>query len=630
MQPIIWGTGGHIDHGKTALIKALTGTDTDRLDEEKARGLTIDIGFAFLTDEISFIDVPGHEKFVKNMVTGVSTIDAGLLVIAADDGVMPQTKEHLAIMSLLGIPAGCIVISKIDLMDDEWIDLVEETVREQTAETFLETAPVVRTSTETGEGIDKLRSTLLELSAKLPRRLDRGIPRLPVDRDFSVKGFGTVVTGSVVSGSFHTGDSVEILPEKKLAKIRGIQTHGHDVQSIGMSERAALNLSNIDKKDIDRGMEITREGWLNVSRLLYASVRLLKSVERPLKPDQRVRLHLGTTEILARTTVLSGQNISPGEQGFVKLRLEEPATVAFHDRFIIRFYSPMFTIGGGQILSAKNMDMFSKNQLLEFLDDLHSPELDTAIKTIIRINGPGFLSKDELSKELFFSDEQLTGPLEKLISDGELEQWHLDDFKKFANPAAVETLKEKLLHLVSEYHEDHPKEPGYARSQLLQEISMPADTVGVVLDALIKEGVLKEEGPFIKKPNYQIRLTETEEATKEKIFALIEEAGLQPPSFKDLIDELDLPEPELRQYLKLLSYENRIERISGELYLATDLKTVLKEKLSDYFTKQDTLSVGDFKTLIGGSRKYAIPLLEYADAMGWTVREGEGRKQGYL
>ncbi len=630
MQPIIWGTAGHIDHGKTALIKALTGTDTDRLQEEQERGVTIDIGFAFLTDDISFIDVPGHEKFVKNMVTGVSTIDAGLLVVAADDGVMPQTREHLGIMQLLQVPAGCIVISKVDLVDEDWLDLVEDTVREQVAGTFLENAPVIRTSAETGQGIDQVTTAILDLSEKLPRRLDRGIPRLPVDRVFSVKGFGTVVTGSVISGTFRTGDTVELTPNRRLTKIRGIQTHGRNVEAVGMSERAALNLSDVGKEEIERGIQLSIQGWLSVTDAFYATIEMLDTAERPLEHNQRIRLHLGTTEILARCSILAGDSIHPGKTGLVKFRLEEPTVVAFNDGFILRFYSPMFTIGGGRVLYPQSLRHLPKQELLDILEILALTELQAAVNAVTRIHKSRLLSITDLSRELFLAEDHLLGPVETLVEQGFLTEYLMEGDRKYAGAEAMQSLETQAVERLARYHTSHPREPGYPRSQLVQDLAAPEETTEIILEKLLKEEKLTEEGPLLKLPSHEIQLTPEEQQTKEHIRKFILDAGLRPPTFRDVQDGLDLPENELGQYLKILQYEGEIERITSELYLHTDVKSVLKDKLHQYFTNQDTLSVGDFKQMIGGSRKYAIPLLEYTDAAGWTIREGEVRKRRNL
>lgn len=630
MQPVIWGTAGHIDHGKTALMEALTGTNTDRLTEEQERGLTIDIGFAFLTDEISFIDVPGHEKFVKNMVAGVSTIDAGLMVVAADDGVMPQTVEHLGILELLNIPIGCVALTKIDLVDPDWLDLVEETIRESLEDTFLEGAKIIKTSAETGEGIDELKAHILELSQTIPRRLDRGIPRLPVDRSFSIKGHGTVVTGSILSGKFHPGDTVELMPGRVPTKIRGIQSHGSDVDSVEIGDRAALNLSNIAVDEIQRGDQLTVPGMLHKAEEVYASVTILEEPGLGLEQNQRVRLHLGTAEILARCTVLTGQNLTPGSAGLVKFRLEEPAVVAFADRFIIRFYSPMRTIGGGKLLLNRSLPALKKTLLLEYLNSLDSPDLPAQILTLSRVHGDQLLTAGDFSRELFYSAELLAESLKNLVTQGELHSVSMDGKTRYIHQNSFDAHKNRLVEHLEAYHRSHPKEPGASRSQLLQESSLPEETFELVIRELVASENIAEDGGLIRLPSHTIQLSETEQETLDRLENQFLEAGFQPPTVKELQDEYAISDAMLRQFLKILQYQNTIERVSGDLFIHANIKESLKATLKRYFQSNDDLAIGQFKDLIGGSRKYAIPLIEFADQEGWTIRQGETRTEGIL
>jgi len=625
MKPITWGTAGHIDHGKTALVEALTGTNTDRLEEEQRRGVTIDIGFAFLSDSISFIDVPGHEKFVKNMVTGVSTIDAGLLVVAADDGVMPQTREHLDILRLLEINAGCIALTKIDLVDEDWLDLVDETVRETVEGTFLESAPIIRCSANTKEGIDKLRQTIEEISSTIPHRLDRRIPRLPVDRVFSIKGFGTVVTGTVLSGGFKFGDSVELLPSRKNVKIRGIQTHGHNTEIVGISERAALNLSNISVDEIDRGDQVTTTGMLSVTEEVYASVRMLPNIDQPLKNNQRVRIHLGTTELLARCTILGNNQITAGAEGFIKLRFEEPAIVGFVDRYIMRFYSPMHTIGGGKVLYSESLQPYEKAEVIDFLRHLKSPELTEVITTLSRIQSPALLSLDDFVKTIFFSKELLRKPITSLEENGVMFKVTSEGEEQFILTEEWNHLVEQFLAALTNFHTQNPKEPGISRKQLHQRLNIPDDTFDAILEQLTSVDQIVEDASLLKSPDHNIQLTDEEVNQKNALEQAIREAKFEPPSLNDLEEELDFSRQSLQAYLKILLYENMVVRVGGELYLHHTVRDELQQLLKGHFESSDTLSVSDFKSLTGSSRKYVIPLLEYSDQQGWTIREGEVR-----
>ena len=348
---IVIGTAGHIDHGKTALVKALTGTDTDCLAEEKARGMTIDLGFAYLDQSITIIDVPGHEKFIRNMVAGVSTIHIALLVIAADDGIMPQTKEHLHILKLLGVTQGIIALTKTDLADDnDWIDLVELEIQDLVANSFLKDSPLIRTSVETGEGIDALKEAILSQSKDMETELDRGFFHLPVDRVFSKTGFGSVVTGTVLSGKLKTGKELEIIPGNQKAKVRGMQTHGSETLSVKMGDRAAINLAGTDLDDLFRGTIIAEPNWVNSTEKLIARVTMIEDTRWKLKNHQRVHIHIGTAEMVARAVMQDP--LEAGHSGNVLFLLERPAAALMNERFIIRSFSPMETIGGCVVLDS--------------------------------------------------------------------------------------------------------------------------------------------------------------------------------------------------------------------------------------------------------------------------------------
>ncbi|MEO2044604.1 MAG: selenocysteine-specific translation elongation factor, partial [Nitrospinaceae bacterium] len=350
MKQTVIGLSGHIDHGKTALVKALTGVNTDSLTEEQKRGMTIDIGFAFLNENITLIDVPGHEKFVKNMMAGVSAVDVALLVVAADDGVMPQTREHFEILNLLDIPLGIVAINKIDLADKDWLELVELDIGELLQGSFMEDAPILKVSAETGDGVDQLKTTLLDLCKKVPDKQDRGIFRLHVDRVFSMKGYGTVVTGTVNSGSLKIGDTVELLPGSVKSKVRGLQSHGEEVQQVETGDRAAINLQGVEIKQIERGSQIAEIGYLQSLNQMGVTLLLLDSAQKPITQNQRIRIHLGTQEVMARVALADGKTLQPGDDCPALLRLEQPMVAARGDKFIIRSFSPVITIGGGEVM----------------------------------------------------------------------------------------------------------------------------------------------------------------------------------------------------------------------------------------------------------------------------------------
>ena len=361
MQSLIIGTAGHIDHGKSALVKALTGTDPDRLAEEHLRGMTIDIGFAFLNENIAFIDVPGHERFIKNMVTGASTIDVAMLVIAADDGIMPQTREHFEILKLLGIRHGIVVVNKIDLVQPDWLEMVVEDIRQLVEGSFLENAPLFKTSTVSGAGIAELRRFLIELPNQIPEVHSTGLFRLPVDRVFSIKGFGTVVTGTVLSGEIKVGEEIEIMPSGKRAKIRSVQSHNQPLDSVARGQRAALNLVGISKEQIERGMIIAPPGAFVKTNLLTVYIESLPSAP-PIEYNDQLRLHLGTGEYIVRIRLIGRDRLFPGKQGVAQIVLDQPISAGFRDHFILRSYSPLVTIGGGIVLENSPEPLRKKNK----------------------------------------------------------------------------------------------------------------------------------------------------------------------------------------------------------------------------------------------------------------------------
>ena len=445
MSHIVIGTAGHIDHGKTALVKALTGTDTDRLPEEKSRGVTIDIGFAFLGDDITIIDVPGHERFIKNMVTGISSISYVILVIAADDGVMPQTREHLDILNILGVKEGCVVLNKTDLVKPDWLDLVETDIKTLLKGTFLEKAMILRASSVTGDGIEDIKKHLKNIIAVIKDKTDKGYFRLPIDRAFSVKGFGTVVTGTVISGSVKKGDLLDALPGGVEVKVRGIQKHNLDAESAEIGERAALNLSGVNLTEVGRGHHLSERGYLHSTSLLEARIELLQNAPKKLSNRNRVRLHLGTGEVMGRVSILGGKDIEPGESGLVQIFLEKESAVAVGDKFIMRRYSPSLTIGGGIVLQISNKrykrsDKYIQDILSQLTegDNLKSAEL---IAKECRQNG---ITAKELGIKLGVSSTLGSRLLKDLSKSGILLVLEGESKERYYSPGVIDELKDNL------------------------------------------------------------------------------------------------------------------------------------------------------------------------------------------
>ncbi|MBL7052823.1 MAG: selenocysteine-specific translation elongation factor, partial [Candidatus Marinimicrobia bacterium] len=442
MTHLVIGTAGHIDHGKSSLVKALTGTDPDRFAEEKQRGLTIDIGFAFLGDSITFIDVPGHEKFIKNMVSGVAGIDAVMLVIAADDGIMLQTKEHLDILNLLHIKQGFVALTKIDLVEKDWLELVNLEIEEFLQGTFLENAPIFNVSSTKSDGIDKLSDYLKTLSAN--QKKDSGVLRMPIDRSFSIEGFGTVVTGTVMSGNLKSQDSVEILPLGKRVKVRGIQSHGKMISSAKIGDRVALNLQNISKDEPGRGQVICQCGFFEATDRFYAEIKLLKHIEKSIKNNERLRIHLGTTEYLGRITTEKNQPIQPGESRLCYIRLESKGMVFHGQPMVIRRYSPPRTIAGGVVLTYEKIPhSMKKNQWFQELQFLAKDDLDEKLNGVFL--GKHFLTRAEIFQKLSQRNPEIQKAIDYKIKSEKLIEIQVSGGRFVAQAENLKILKNQLV-----------------------------------------------------------------------------------------------------------------------------------------------------------------------------------------
>ncbi|TFB11087.1 selenocysteine-specific translation elongation factor [Candidatus Marinimicrobia bacterium MT.SAG.2] len=619
MSHVVIGTAGHIDHGKTALVKALTGKDTDSLPEEKSRGVTIDIGFAFLGDNATIIDVPGHERFIKNMVTGVSTISYVMLVIAADDGVMPQTREHLDILSLLGVEDGMIVINKIDLVEESWLDMVIEDVKKLTKGTFLENASIFKASAIKGDGIEKIKETLIAVIADRKEKVDKGYFRLPVDRSFSVKGFGTVVTGTVVSGSVQKGDSVEILPGGIEAKIRGIQQHNEETAGAKLGERAALNLSGVSTEDVIRGSHIAAKNYLNSTMIFEANLNLLGTAPKPLSSRTRVRLHLGTGEVMGRISLLGSAEIEPGGNGFVQVFLEKEVPVAVKDKFIIRRYSPPLTIGGGVVLKLSKSRYKPKDrEIYELLKVINEEnDVDTAKMLISRKNGNG-IDEQELGVELGIASEKALNLLKELeksslilaIGQGINMRWYGAD--------SLTELKESIVSKIARFFEENPVSVGIKLSEIKELLECSSQAFDFIIENLSDEKKISKSGALIT-------LRGGESSDTEEVEEAITSLRYSAATSSELAKNLGKENKEIYQLIKRLIQDEKVIRLDGDLFIHTTLIEELIAEIEKHFEKSGELSVSDLKDITGVSRKYAIPLLLYLDENSVTRREGNVR-----
>ncbi len=627
---IILGTAGHIDHGKTSLVKALTGIDTDRLKEEKERGITIELGFAHLTlpdgTLVGIVDVPGHERFVKNMVAGASGIDVVALVVAADEGVMPQTEEHLEICELLGIRHGLVVITKIDMVDEEWLELVEEDIKEHVKGTFLEGAPIVKVSSVTGEGLKEFLDTLNNLIQKIPERQSGQIFRLPIDRVFTIKGFGTVVTGTSISGKVKVGDEVTVYPKGINCKVRSIQVHGRSVEETGPSTRTALSLQGVNKEDIERGYVVASKDSLFPSYILDVFLTYLSSAKKPLRNREKVRFHVGTSEVLANVVLLDREELMPSEQCYAQIRLEEPVTVLRGDRFVIRSYSPVRTIGGGEIVHplAKKKKKKGSEKIINILNTIHKGADKDVVESIILMGGYEGINKKMLLFLSNLSEHKLNRILEELASCGKIHIYEKEQ-GLFIHSEFYNKLKELIVSIIEEYHKKYPLRAGIPKEELRSRIRAIKDIrlFNYMIENLIKEGLIVSELDNIRIKGYSPTLTREQEKVKSEIEKIYKESKFQPPYFKEIREKW----PDLAdEVLEYLLSQGILVKIKEDLYLHKESLEKMIADVRAFLKKHGQMSVGDFKALTNTTRKYSIPFLEYLDKSQITVRVGDIRK----
>lgn len=627
MRPLVLGTAGHIDHGKTLLVKALTGIDTDRLAEEKKRGISIELGFAHLTlysgERLGVIDVPGHEKFVRNMLAGASGIDLVLLVVAADDGVMPQTREHLAIVDLLGITEGVVAITKADLVEEDWLPLVEEDVRSLLRGTALADAPIIPVSAKTGRGLDDLRFVLDEIVARVHKERDDAPVRLPIDRVFSMAGSGTVVTGTLWSGELKPDQLVVVQPSGRQARVRSVQVHGQKTEIAVAGQRVALNLVGLAKDEIERGDVVTALGFLSPSFMIDAHFRLLSSAKE-LKDRARLRIHHGTREVLGRIVLFDRETLSPGESTFCQLRLEGPVIPRYRDRFVIRSYSPIETIGGGTIIDS-HPAKHRKNEagLVEALKVRLEGKDEELVG--LALAGSGLTSFQDLLSKTELTENALRGSLDGMVAGGDVLAFKLDrDYYTIA--AEIAEKEGAVTRRLSVFHKDNPLERGITKQQLKAELfpKMAEREYDLLLSRLAASGRVALDGAFVADPSSMVGLSAEDQRLIKAVEGRLVEAGISPPEVASLAKEFNIAEKKLAGLLDHLTREQRVVRVSHEFYFSVETVENAKRLLRENFTGKE-ISVSDFRQLLETSRKYALPLLNYFDATGLTRRRGEAR-----
>lgn len=632
MRNIIVGTAGHIDHGKTALVKALTGTDADRLKEEKERGITIDIGFAHLDIEdvrFGFIDVPGHERFVKNMLAGVGGIDMVMLVVAADESVMPQTREHFDICRLLKIQSGLIVITKADLVDGEWLGLVEMEVRELTAGSFLEQAEILSVSSKTGAGIEALRKALLKLSRQIQQKSADGIFRLPVDRAFTMRGFGTVVTGTLLSGKVAKDEEIEIQPGGRRLRVRGVQVYGEPTDKALAGQRTALNLQGVEVQDIERGLVLSHPNTLAASSLLDVKLHLLPTNERPLKNLAKVRFHHGTSEILCRVALLGQASVEPGGACFAQLRLEQSTAGLAGDNFILREFSPVVTLGGGTILdSLPEKHKLTDEEALAFLTALERSDPAERITAFVRRAGGEGLSEANLIARCGLTRAGLADHLQRLEKAAKIRVPARQPFY-VVDAAAYRELCNAVLSELKQFHVNNPLLRGISKEELREKFfgAAPFDFFKPMLEELAAARKVSIYEDVVALFGREISLSPEEEALKGDLETLYRQSGVEPPLWEEALVRLAgrASVDTMKRIYHLLIKEKALVKISEDLTLHRETLAGIKSRLTERFPKGSAIGVGDFKDLFNISRKFAIPILEHLDRERVTRRAGNER-----
>ncbi|HVR24905.1 MAG TPA: selenocysteine-specific translation elongation factor [Candidatus Polarisedimenticolia bacterium] len=630
MKSIIVGTAGHIDHGKTALVKALTGIDADRLEEEKRRGITIDLGFAHMTLpaangetlRLGFVDVPGHERFVRNMLAGVGGIDLVLLVIAADEAIKPQTREHFDILQLLGVQRGITVLTKSDAVDAETLDVVRLEVEEFLRGTFLDASksPVLAVSSLTGAGLEELKRAMVKAAAEVQPRDARTIARLPIDRVFTMKGFGTVVTGTLVAGTIRRENELEVFPTGLRVRVRGAQVHGDFADSAIAGQRTALNLAGASTEELSRGMTLVPPATLAKTRRADVSLRLLASATRPLKSRARVHLHCYTMETVAEVVLYGTRQVAPGETAFARLKLTEPALLLPGDRFILRQFSPVVTIGGGVVLDAAPIAGMPEHA--EFLKTSAEGNATAILAARVRRRNHNGISISQLTAETGwtrnFIEAQLTeaGKAERVARAGEL----------LLHFPALEALKVDIVATVEDFQKKNPLVSGIQKQELRERARASAEVFEVILETLVREKKIEIVGDVVRLPGHGVVMKDEESESKKKIEDAFASAGLKVPALHQVIAGLKIDKVRAQKIVTLLLRDKVLIKVSDELVFHRSALQELRRQLLAYKAKLATIDVSKFKELTGVSRKYAIPLLEYLDRERVTRRVGDARE----
>lgn len=632
-RELVLGTAGHIDHGKTSLVRALTGVDCDRLPQEKQRGITIDLGFAELDlggTRLGVVDVPGHERFVKNMLAGASGIDLAMLVIAADDSVMPQTREHLAILQLLGIRDGLVVVTKADTVEPDWIDMVEDDIQTLVAGTFLEGQPIVRTSATTGEGIDALKQTLSELCATLSRDPAGELFRMPIDRAMTFPGVGTVVAGTVWQGQAEVGGLVQWMPSGELVRLRTAQSHGREAASVHRGQRAAVNLAGVHHSAVHRGQELAEPGYLKPSRVLTVRVRILADSPLPLKHRARIRLHLGTQESIASVHLLEGTAMQPGETGYAQLFVGEPVVASGLQPFVLRAESPVVTVGGGEVLQpcAERIARRQKEQIAA-LPGLHDADVQRRASAVVRGYGRSSWTELDLCRDASVSPSQAADLVAALLRSGDLLRMPVTAQREgLLHAMAVAWMETRMLAELSRMHEQSPLAAAFPVDQLFSRLTylgQPA-LLHALLERLNADGRAAGGDRLVSHGDRAPKLTQAQRRMKQQVIDAVRDGGLTPPTRKEMAKSMGTAEAALRPIIELAVLEGDFVHLDQDMYLHQDHEPTLRQQIARMDGIEAAgITVSQAREALGVSRKYALPLLVYLDGVGFTHKQGDLR-----
>ena len=629
MKRLIIGTAGHIDHGKTTLVKALTGMETDRLKEEKQRGISIELGFAPFVlpngQKAAIVDMPGHERFIRHMLAGAFGIDIVILTIAADEGIMPQTREHMDIIELLGVKKGIVALTKKDLVDEEWLMLVEDEVQQYLKGSILNDAPIIPLSAVTGEGLPRLLEELEKLAVEVQEKPAFGHARLPIDRVFTISGFGTVVTGTLWSGQINVGETLELMPAQKPVKVRTLQVHGDKVNTAYAGQRVAVNLQGIDVAEINRGDLLATSGFLLPSYRVDCRLRLLKSSIRQLKNWNRIRFHLGTEEAMGRVALLDRDELLPGEETYAQIVLEKPIVCYKGDPFVIRYYSPVTTIGGGTIIDANapKQKRF-REDILEQLATKEEGSLYDIILQEIEAHSQQAVSLTELIKATGATEEQVRNELDQLLEDEKIQRLqtgeHISTF-------GINAIYQNLEDMLKTYHQRYPLRSGYSKEDLRSRLfpHMNGKVFNAVLNVLENKGQIVNRNNLVALSTHETSPGEKEQQIIARIMEELTENLFTPPGTEEIRDRIGADETLFAEILSYILTTGLIVKLSGDIYFAAQAIETGKSLLTEYFSHEKELSLAAARDLFNTSRKYALPLIEYYDKIRFTRRVGDIR-----